>query len=86
MDDDTLKIFAYVNISSYRRKAVKSLKKQDKIPSRIAEDSHIRLSHISNVLRELKECGVVECINEQDRRNRVYRLTPLGRSIVNLLD
>ena len=43
-------------------------------------------NHISKVLRELKECGVAECINEEKRKNRVYRLTSKGEDVANLLD
>ncbi|MBR4448052.1 helix-turn-helix domain-containing protein [Methanobrevibacter sp.] len=86
MDDETLKVFAYISISSYRTRALKALEHEDKTPTHIAKDSNIRMSHISNVLKELKDCGVVECINEQERKNRIYRLTPIGRDIANNLD
>lgn len=86
MDDDTLKTFAYVNISSYRAKAVKALKDESKTPTNIAKDSGIRINHISKVLKELKECNVAECINEDARKNRIYRLTSTGEEIVDYLD
>lgn len=86
MDDETLKVFAYISISSYRTKALKALEYGDKTPTQVAQDSNIRMSHISNILKELKDCGVAECINEQERKNRIYRLTPLGRDIAENLD
>ena len=86
MDDETLKVFAYISISSYRTKALKSLENENKTPTQIADDSDIRMSHISNILKELKDCGVAECINEDERKNRIYRLTPLGRDIVSHLE
>lgn len=86
MDDDTLKTFAYVNISSYRAKAVKALKDESKTPTNIAKDSGIRINHISKVLKELKDCNVAECINEDARKNRIYRLTSTGEEIVDYLD
>lgn len=86
MDDETLKIFAYISISSYRSKSVKALKDGQKTPTNIAKASGIRLNHISNVLRELKECNVVVCLNEDDRKNRIYELTSLGKKIAENLD
>ncbi len=86
MDDETLKVFAYISISSYRAKSVKALKEGKKTPTNIAKDSGIRLNHISNVLRELKECNVVVCLNEEERRNRFYELTELGQEIAENLD
>lgn len=87
MDDETLKKYAYVNISSYRAKAVKSLQNDVKIPTQIADETGIRRNHISKVLRELKESGVAECINEEAKRGRMYRLTSVGEDIAeNLKD
>ena len=86
MDDETLKKFAYVNISSYRSKAVKSLKNGEKTPTQLAIDSNIRVNHISKVLKELKDYEVAECINEEKRKNRIYRLTDVGHEIVEHLD
>ena len=86
MDDETLKVYGYVISSSYREKSVKSLNKSNKIPTDLSEDIGIRSNHISKVLRELKECGVAECINEEKRKNRVYRLTSKGEDVANLLD
>ena len=75
-----------MNISSYRAKAVKALKDESKTPTNIAKDSGIRINHISKVLKELKDCNVAECINEEDRKNRIYRLTSTGEEIVDYLD
>lgn len=46
MDDDTLKVYAYVITSKYREWVVKSLAKQDMIPTEIAQDAGIRPNHI----------------------------------------
>ncbi|MBQ6512462.1 transcriptional regulator [Methanobrevibacter sp.] len=86
MDDETLKKYAYVNISSYRVKAVKSLQEGDKTPTQLANDSNIRVNHISKVLKELKDHEVAVCINEEKRKNRIYRLTNVGHEIVDYLD
>lgn len=86
MDDETLKVFAYIKISSYREKALKSLKDGNKTPTQIANDAGIRLSHISKVLREFKDCGVAVCLNEEERKNRIYQLTPLGHDVLDIFD
>lgn len=86
MDDNTLITFAYVDISTYRKKTVKTLNNNVKTPTQIANDSGIRTNHISKVLRELKEKNVVECINEDAKKGRLYRLTSLGEEIAKKLD
>lgn len=87
MDDETLRIFAYVNISSYRADVVKALAdgKMD-MPSGIAREMGIKTNNISKVLKELKATEVVECINEEARKGRLYRLTALGEEIARHLD
>ncbi|AMD18440.1 transcriptional regulator [Methanobrevibacter sp. YE315] len=85
INDETLKKYAYINISSYRAKAVKSLQNDVKMPTQIASETGIRRNHISKVLRELKESGVAECINEEAKRGRLYRLTDLGEDIAENL-
>lgn len=86
MDDETLKKFAYVNISSYRLKALKAINTQDKTPTEIAKESGIRMNHISNVLKQLKETDVAVCINEENKRNRIYRLTDTGKEILEYIE
>lgn len=81
MDDETLKAYGYVISSSYREKSVKSLSDGKKIPTDLAEDIGIRTNHVSKVLRELKECGVVVCENEEKRKNRKYKLTPIAKLV-----
>ena len=86
VDDDVLRVYGYILSSSYRSKSVKSLSKSDKIPTELAHDIGIRSNHISKVLHEQKDCGVAECINEEKRKNRIYRLTPKGESIAKLIE
>lgn len=86
MDDETLKVYGYVNISTYRARAVKALQGEEKTPSGIAKDSGIKINHISNVLRQLKDCQVAECINEEAHKNRIYRLTDIGEEVAKHID
>lgn len=66
---------------------MKSLDGEVLIPSQIAKDSGIRTNHISKVLSELKAHELVECINPEVRKGRLYRLTDKGDDVVkNLLD
>lgn len=55
------------------------------IPTQIAENSGIRTNHISKVLGELKVHELVECINPEAKKGRLYRLTEKGEDIVGNL-
>ena len=86
LSDEMLTEISYVNISKYRTKVIKSLEESPKIPSVIARDSGIRTNHISKVLSELKAHELVECINPEVRKGRLYRLTDKGDEIVKNLE
>ena len=73
----------YVKRSQYRSKILKSLVDDAKMPSQIARDTGIVQNHISNSLRQLKEHELVECINPEVRKGRLYRLTENGEEIVD---
>ena len=65
---------------------MKSLDGEVLIPSQIAKNSEIRTNHISKVLSELKAHELVECINPEVRKGRLYRLTETGEDVVKNLE
>ena len=83
---ELLKEVRYVEMSGYRTKVLKSLEKGVKIPSGITKDTEILTNHISAVLKQLKDYELVECINPEVRKGRLYRLTDKGRKVLEKLD
>ena len=75
----------YIEKSKYRSKVLKTLANNAKMPSEISKDTGIVQNHISNTLRQLKEHDLVECINPEVRKGRLYRLTDNGEEIVDKL-
>lgn len=75
-----------MKISQYRTKVMKSLDGDVLIPTQIARNSHIRPNHISKVLAELKAHELLECINPEVRKGRLYRLTEHGEDVVKNLE
>ena len=86
LTDEMLTEISYVEISKYRTKVMKALEGNGKIPSVIAKDSGIRTNHISKVLGELKEHELVECINPEVKKGRLYRLTDKGDELVKNME
>lgn len=82
LSDEMLTEMSYVQISKYRTKVMKSLEVEVKIPTNIAKDSGIRTNHISKVLAELKAHELVECINPEAKKGRLYRLTDKGEEVI----
>ena len=83
LSDEMLTEISYVNISKYRTKVMKTL--DGEIPTAIARDSGIRTNHVSKVLSELKAHELIECINPEARKGRLYRLTDRGDDLVKNL-
>ncbi len=65
---------------------MKSLWGDVKIPTAIANDSGIRTNHVSKVLSELQAHELIECINPEARKGRLYRLTDKGERITENLE
>jgi predicted transcriptional regulator len=87
VNENLLILASYVKISGYRFKVVECLSKNGgvMIPTDIANVCGIRTNHISKVLGELKGKEIIECINEDARKGRLYRLTGLGCDVCDVL-
>lgn len=72
----------YITISRNRQKVMKILTDGPKIPSQIGKKAGIRTNHVSNNLKQLSEHGLVECINPEAKKGRLYRLTEKGKLVV----
>lgn len=83
-EDEYLKLLAYVKINEYRSKVMEYLSDKDyDFPVNIANGVGIRTNHISMTLSQLKKHGLVECINPEARKGRLYRLTQVGVKIMD---
>jgi DNA-binding HxlR family transcriptional regulator len=69
-----------------RKICLKELANGPKTPAMIAKSSQVHLSHISRALRELVEKGIAECVTPDTSKNRFYRLTDLGKNLMQMLE
>ena len=86
LSDEMLIEISYVKTSQYRYRVMNSLDGEILIPTQIAKSSEISPNHISRVLSELKEHELVECINPEVRKGRLYRLTDKGEELLDNID
>ena len=84
--DDIWRDYGFVVSGKNRVKVIKAIGDKTLMPTQIAEESGILLNHISNLLRLLKYKELVECINPEYRKGRLYRLTEKGKMIYEKLD
>jgi predicted transcriptional regulator len=73
----------YVMKSSYRTRVLQAIGDEVMMPHQIARKSNVLNNHISKTLRQLREHDLVELINPEVSRGRLYRLTDEGKIILN---
>lgn len=86
ISDEILIEISYVRTSTYRLRVMKALEGNLKIPSEIAKETGILTNHMSNTLGQLKEHDLVECVNPQSKKGRLYRLTQKGNELMRHID
>ena len=85
-DEEMWEIIGYIKVSAIRMKILKSIKDSFLMPSEIARMTGYRTTQISNSLRDLKERKLVQCLNEDAKKGRIYQNTELGLMILKVLD
>ena len=86
MDENVMKLAAYVLVSGYRERVMNVLfEHKFMTPKYIAQHAKFRQNHVSKVLRELKEHGLIICINPEARKGKLYKLTLKGRDVIKVL-
>ena len=85
-EEEVLNSLGYVMASTYRLSVIQYIGNGVKIPSDIANKIGVRTNHISNVLSDLKENGLVVCLNENAHKGRLYKNTDLALEILKYLN
>lgn len=76
---DDMSIISLLARSKKRLNVLKTLEKEDKIPSKISKEIKDNSNHVSKYLKTLKDAELVECLNEEDKRYRFYSITDKGK-------
>lgn len=84
-EDEIWKLYGYVVRSEYRKLIVERLYSRPAMPKEIAQATSKPMSHISRALKELENRKIVICINPQDKKGRIYRLTEKGKQIAKII-
>lgn len=81
-----MSIISLLARSKKRVKVLKSLEKEDKIPSKISKEINDNSNHVSKYLSALKDAELVECLNEDDKRYRFYSITDKGKYYLDRIE
>jgi len=71
-----------IKSSEYRHKVLKAIGNEILTPSEISKKVDLRLNHVSMVLTDLKNKKLVECLNEETKKGRLYQVTKLSKDVL----
>ena len=77
MEKEDIHLYSWVLRGSQRRKVLGVMDKP-KTPTIVKEETNIKVSNVSDVLREMEDKGLAKCLNPKDRKGRLYSLTKKG--------
>ena len=83
MDRNIIEIYSIIISSQIKKSIVLSLNDKILTPKKISQIIGKRINHVSLYLKQLKEISVVNCLNENKTKGRLYQLTELGKKIFN---
>ena len=85
MDEDLIKAISLVKSSKHRQKILELINDEVLTPSEISKKSNLRLNHVSMYLNDLKELKIVECLNEDSKKGRLYTASNLGKHVAEMI-
>ena len=85
MDDKLIILTEYVKQSTNRTKILKTIGINILKPTDITKKTNIHINNVSRSLKQLKEKGLVEILNPESKRGRLYRITEEGKRILKNL-
>ncbi len=77
MEKTDVETYSWILRGSQRRKILKAMDKP-KTPTIVQEETKIKVSNVSDVLREMEDKGLATCLNPKDKKGRLYTLTKKG--------
>lgn len=82
MDWDTI---SFVFSSEMRARILVKLRQGEHTPTQISRELGAPVSHVSKILRELSDKGLVSCLTPDRRKARFYSITERGNCILEEL-
>ena len=73
--------YSFIIRSENRKKVFLALSKP-KTPTEISKEVELNLGYISNIIISLIERKLIECLNPEEKRHRLYRRSKKGEKLV----
>lgn len=80
MKKDIFEQYKWVYRGKQRKAVILALDKA-KTPTNIKEETNIKVTNVSDVLRSMVKRKLAKCLNPEDKLSRFYDLTKLGKEV-----
>ena len=74
--------FTFVKRGQNRQKILELLSGKEKTQAQLHHESGMYRTHVRRTLLELQEKRLITCLNPKDRIYKLYRITSLGKQIL----
>lgn len=78
-------LIGFIKASKYREDILTILVKDVYTPKEIANKLDIHISQVSRTLNELAEMELINVLNPNMKKGRIYSITPLGDKCLKIL-
>ncbi len=85
MKKETIDLLSYVKSSKHRKKVLLAIESNILLSSEISKKANISAAHTSRALRGLQDKKVVQCLNEEQTRGRLFVLSDVGKEILEYI-
>jgi DNA-binding MarR family transcriptional regulator len=80
MEKEQVKSYAWL-LRGKQRTAVFLVLDRPKTPKQVSEQTELKFSNVSDVLRSMVHEGIAVCLNPEDKTGRLYELTVKGKRL-----
>ena len=75
-------IIGFIKASTLRIKILDSLNHKEHTPKELQDTLKIHFSQISLILKELIDKDLIQCLNEDSRKGKIYSITEKGKESI----
>lgn len=70
-------------VRAKNRKSVFEALTTPKTPTQLSKELKVNIGFVSNILIELKERKLIECLSPNEKRHRFYKITKKGKELLD---
>ena len=75
-------LLSFILRGKNRITVLKTISKEELVSAQIEEETKMYKSHVSRTLKELRDKKLITCVNPKDRYFKFYRITALGKKVL----